>query len=314
MRIVVLGSGAGGGFPQWNCNCPNCAGLRAGTLQARARTQSSLALAATSAATAANAADGADWLLVNASPDLRAQIESCPALQPGRAVRDTAIAAVVLVDAQVDHTTGLMTLREHTRRLPVYCTPSVHDDLTTGYPLLRVLEHYCGVDWHPIDAREAHPFAIPELPGLEIHPIPLPGEAPPYSPRRHRPAEDDTIGLVFIDRASGRRCLYAPGLGGWTPRVVAEAERADCLLIDGTLWRDDELAARGAAEKTGREMGHLAQTGADGMLDRLASLRGRKILIHINNTNPILDERSPERAQLDAAGIEVAWDGMEIEL
>jgi len=306
MRIVVLGSGAGGGFPQWNCNCPNCAGLRAGTLQARARTQSSLALT--------DAADGTDWLLVNASPDLRAQIEGCPALQPGRAVRDTAIAAVVLVDAQVDHATGLMTLREHTRRMPVYCTPSVHADLTTGYPLLRVLEHYCGVDWHPIDAPGGPPFAIPELPGLEIHPIPLPGEAPPYSPRRHRPAEDDTIGLVFVDRTSGRRCLYAPGLGGWTPRVVDEAERADCLLIDGTLWRDDELAARGAAEKTGREMGHLAQTGADGLLARLAAFPGRKILIHINNTNPILDERSPERARLDAAGIEVAWDGMEIEL
>ena len=306
MQIRVLGSGAGGGFPQWNCHCPNCAGLRAGTLQARARTQSSLAVG--------DAAGDSDWLLVNASPDLRAQIEGCPALRPGRAVRDTAIAAVVLVDAQVDHTTGLMTLREHTRRLPVYCTPSVHEDLTTGYPLMRVLENYCGIDWHPIDALAAQPFRIPGLPDLEIHPIPLPGEAPPYSPRRHQPATDDTIGLVFVDLRSGRRCFYAPGLGGWTARVLAEAERADCLLIDGTLWSDDELAARGAAEKTGREMGHLAQTGADGLLDRLAPLPGRKILIHINNTNPILDERSPERERLDAAGIEVAWDGMEIEL
>lgn len=306
MRIVVLGSGAGGGFPQWNCSCPNCAGLRAGTLRATARTQSSLAVG--------ERPDAADWLLVNASPDLRAQIADCPALQPARAVRDTAIAAVVIVDAQIDHTTGLMTLREHTKRLPIYCTPSVRDDLTSGYPLLRVLEHYCGVDWHPIDAIGGVPFRIPELPGLEIQPIPLPGEAPPYSPRRHRPAEDDTIGLVFIDRESGRRCLYAPGLGGWTPRIVAEAERADCLLIDGTLWKDDELAERGAARKTGREMGHLAQTGADGMLARIASLHGRKILIHINNTNPILDEDSPERARLDRAGIEVAWDGMEIDL
>lgn len=304
MKIFVLGSGAGGGFPQWNCNCPNCSGLRAGTLQARARTQSSLAISD----------GGADWLLVNASPDLRAQLEICPALQPGRAVRDTAIAAVLIVDAQIDHSTGLMTLREHTKRLPVYCTPSVHSDLTTGYPLLNVLEHYCGVDWHPIDAVGAVAFSIPELPSIEIVPIPLPGEAPPYSPRRHRPAEDDTIGLTFIDRESGRSCFYAPGLGGWTDPVLAAAERADCVLIDGTLWKDDELADRGAAQKTGQEMGHLSQTGAGGMLDRLAPLGGRKILIHINNTNPILDETSAERKRLAEAGIEVAFDGMEIDL
>jgi pyrroloquinoline quinone biosynthesis protein B len=302
MRITVLGSGAGGGFPQWNCNCPNCAGLRAGTIKASPRTQSSLAVS-----------DGSsNWLLVNASPDLRAQLEACPSLQPARAVRDTAIAAVLIVDAQIDHSTGLMTLREHTRRLPVYCTPSVHSDLTTGYPLLTVLEHYCGVDWHPIDAIGGVPIEVPELTGIVIQPIPLPSEAPPYSPRRHRPAEDDTIGLVFIDTASGRRCLYAPGIGEWTDRVVHEAERADCILIDGTLWNDEELADRGAAQKTGREMGHLAQSGAGGMLDRLAPLPGRKILIHINNTNPILDEDSPERARLAEIGVEVAYDGMEI--
>lgn len=304
MKLFVLGSGAGGGFPQWNCNCPNCRGLRAGDIQASARTQSSLAISD----------GGEDWLLVNASPDLRAQLEICPALQPGRAVRDTAIAAVLIVDAQIDHSTGLMTLREHTKRLPVYCTPSVHSDLTTGYPLLTVLEHFCGVDWHPVDAIGSVPFSIPELPSIEMIPIPLPGEAPPYSPRRHQPAPDDTIGITFVDRDTGRRCFYAPGLGDWTPPVLAEAERADCVLIDGTLWKDDELADRGAAQKTGREMGHLAQTGDGGMLDRLAPLPGRKILIHINNTNPILDESSPERKKLEAAGIEVAYDGMEIEL
>ena len=304
MRIIVLGSGAGGGFPQWNCNCPNCAGLRAGTIKASPRTQSSLAVSD----------GGSDWLLVNASPDLRAQLETCPPLQPARSVRDTAIAAVLIVDAQIDHSTGLLTLREHTKRLVVYCTPSVHSDLTTGYPLLTLLDHYCGVDWRPIDAIGGVPIDVPELPGIELHPLPLPSEAPPYSPRRHRPAEDDTIGLVFIDKASGRRCLYAPGIGEWTDPIAREAERADCVLIDGTLWNDEELADRGAAEKTGREMGHLAQSGAGGMLARLAPLPGRKILIHINNTNPILDENSPERARLAEVGIEVAYDGMEIML
>ena len=164
LQIFVLGSGAGGGFPQWNCNCPNCRGVREGTIRASRRTQSSLAISD----------GGPDWLLVNASPDLRAQLEFCPALQPGRAVRDTAIAAVVIVDAQIDHSTGLMTLREHTKRLPVYCTPSVHSDLTTGYPLLSVLEHYCGVDWHPIDTDSKTPFQIPELPTIDLLPIPLP--------------------------------------------------------------------------------------------------------------------------------------------
>ncbi len=304
MRIFVLGSGAGGGFPQWNCNCSNCSGVRSGTLRTSRRTQSSLAIS-----------EGKeDWVLINASPDLRAQLETCPALQPARRVRDTAIVAVVIVDAQIDHTTGLMTLREHTKPMPVYCTPSVHSDLTTGYPLLSVLEHYCGVEWRPIDAIGNVPFRVPELPGIEILPIPIPGEAPPYSPRRHQPAEDDSIGLTFCDLASGRRCFYAPGLGDWTDRVITEAERADCVLIDGTLWKDDELSVQGAADKTGQEMGHLAQSGRGGILERLIPLRARKILIHINNTNPILDEDSPERAKLEAAGIEVAYDGMEIEL
>ena len=304
MRIIVLGSGAGGGFPQWNCNCPNCQGLRTGTIQATARTQSSLAVSD----------GGENWLLVNASPDLRAQLIATPALQPARAIRDTGIVAVLIVDAQIDHSTGLMTLREHTKRLPVYCTPSVHSDLTTGYPLLTVLESYCGVDWRPIDAIGHVALKVPEIPGLSLLPIPLLSEAPPYSPRRHQPADDDTIGLVFADERSGKRCFYAPGLGEWSDRVIKEAQRADCVLIDGTLWNDAELLDRGAANKTGREMGHLAQSGEGGMLSHMATLPGRKILIHINNTNPILDESSAEHARLTEAGIEVAYDGMEIEL
>lgn len=303
MRIIVLGSGAGGGFPQWNCNCRNCRGLREGSVRATPRTQSSLAVSD----------GGGGWLLVNASPDLRAQIASCPPLQPARAIRDTAIAAVLLVDAQIDHATGLMTLREHRTRLPVHCTPSVHSDLTTGYPLLSVLEAYCGIDWHPIDALAGTPFAVAGLPGLELRPIPIPGEAPPYSPRRGRPAPDDTIGLTFVDRASGRSVFYAPGLAEFTPPIREAARRADVVLVDGTLWKDDELAAQGASHKTGREMGHLAQSGRGGMVEELSALPGRRILIHINNTNPILDEDSPERKRLDALGIEVAYDGLEIE-
>ncbi|MGH8578538.1 MAG: MBL fold metallo-hydrolase, partial [Gammaproteobacteria bacterium] len=144
MRVHVLGSAAGGGFPQWNCNCQNCAGLRQGAIRAQARTQSSIAVG-----------DGEDWVLFNASPDIRTQLGAFADLQPGRAVRDTAIRAIVLIDAQIDHTTGLMMLREHPRPLEVYCTSMVYQDLTGGYPLFRVLEHYCGVEWHavPVDGE-----------------------------------------------------------------------------------------------------------------------------------------------------------------
>jgi len=303
MRVRVLGSGAGGGFPQWNCHCDNCRRLRSGGLRGRARTQSSIAVKG----------DDPAWVLVNASPDLRQQIEAFPALQPGRARRDTAICAVIVVDAQIDHSTGLMSLREHTEPLRVLCTREVHEDLTTGYPLLSVLEHYCGVVWSEI-RLDGEPFVVPGASRLAFTALPIESEAPPYSPRRHAPAPGDTIGLRIEDRDSGRVVVYAPGLGRWEPSVASAMAAADCVLVDGTLWTDDELARSGVGTKSGSDMGHLQQSGDDGILRRLQALeRPRKILIHINNTNPLLDEDSQEHAALRAAGIELAYDGMDIE-
>ncbi|WP_415844838.1 pyrroloquinoline quinone biosynthesis protein PqqB [Stutzerimonas zhaodongensis] len=303
MFIQILGSAAGGGFPQWNCNCVNCAGLRNGTLRAHARTQSSIAISE----------NGEDWILCNASPDIRAQLESFPKLQPGRGPRDTAIKAIILLDSQIDHTTGLLTLREGCPH-EVWCTEMVHQDLSTGFPLFKMLEHWNGgLHWNPIPLEGT--FSIPACPNLRITPIPLRSSAPPYSPHRNDPHPGDNIGLLIEDQQSGGTLFYAPGLGQVSPELLATMRRADCLLVDGTLWRDDEMRVREVGTKLGSEMGHLHQSGPGGMIEVLDGMSAsRKILIHINNTNPILDEDSPERAELGEHGIEVAFDGMSIEL
>ena len=302
MIVHVLGSAAGGGFPQWNCNCRNCDGLRRGRIRASPRTQSSIAVSS----------DGASWVLINASPDILAQLRAFPEAQPARRSRDTAITAVVLVDSQIDHTTGLLMLREG-ERLRVHCTDCVHEDLTTGNPLFRVLEHYCEVDWRRVDTRDERFAAIDGVPGLAFRAIALASKAPPYSPHRLAPREGDNVGVLIRDERSTRTLFYAPGLGAMQPHLAPIFETVDCLLVDGTFWTDDEMIRAGVGTKRARDMGHLPQAGPGGMIEVLARYpRPRKVLIHINNTNPILDEDSAERAQLAALGIEVAADGMRI--
>ena len=278
--------------------------MRAGSPHHLPRTQSSIAISANST----------DWLLVNASPDVLQQIKAFPGLQPARALRDTGIAAVMLMDAQIDHTTGLLMLREHRQRLPLYCHPLVREDLTSGNPLFKVLEHYCGIDWQSLSLEDN--FAINGLDGLAFAVLPLLSNAPPYSPHRDKPQPGDNVGLSVTDTATGKKLFYAPGLGQMEPHVWAAMQASDCVLVDGTLWTDDEMIALGASKKTSRSMGHLPQSGADGMIEWLDKLPNhvRKILIHINNTNPILDAQSPQRQTLTEHGIEVAFDGMEITL
>ncbi|TBW52546.1 pyrroloquinoline quinone biosynthesis protein PqqB [Marinobacter halodurans] len=305
MQIHVLGSAAGGGFPQWNCNCPNCDGVRNGTLNAFPRTQSSIAISE----------DGERWILCNASPDIRAQLAAFPPMQPARTVRDTGIAAVLLMDSQIDHTTGLLTLREGCP-LDVWCTPEVHEDLSTGFPLFTMLKHWNGgLNWHEMPCGADTAFTVPAAPSLRITALPLLSNAPPYSPRRGKTIPGDNVGLFIEEQTSGNTVLYAPGLGQPDEALKAWMRRADVLLVDGTVWTDDEMRKREVGTKTGQEMGHLAQSGPGGMIELLDSMPARrKILIHINNTNPILDEDSPERAELEQHGIEVAWDGMHLDL
>jgi pyrroloquinoline quinone biosynthesis protein B len=305
MRIRVLGSAAGGGFPQWNCNCSNCAGLRAGALRAQARTQSSIAVSG----------GGDAWALVNASPDILSQLRANPDLQPGRAIRECAIAAIVLVDGQVDHTTGLYMLREAVRPWPLWCTDSAYADLTRGNPVLEVLSFYCGVDRRSIELG-GKGFRIEDLPSVRWRALPVASKPAPYSPNRSSPVPGDNIALVLTEEVSGCTALYAPGLGAMDEAVWRSMQTVSCVLVDGTFWTDDEMIRLGVSHKRARDIGHLPQSGPGGMLEWLARLppKTRKILIHVNNTNPILDEDSAERAELNRRGIEVAWDGMEIEL
>ncbi|WP_028007027.1 pyrroloquinoline quinone biosynthesis protein PqqB [Solimonas flava] len=302
LTVRVLGSAAGGGFPQWNCNCAMCDGLRRGRVRAKPRTQSSIAVSA----------DRTHWLLINASPDLRAQILATPDLQPARTRRDSGIAAVLLTDAQIDHVAGLAMLREATQPLPVYCTNRVRDDLRSGLPMLPLLEPYCGSRWHEI-RPDGEAFAVDGVPGIRLRALPLHSKPPPYSPHRARPAPGDNLGLLIENPASGQRLFYAPGLGVFDEDIDAAMRAADLMLVDGTCWTDDEMSRRGVGHKRATEMGHLPQSGAGGMLEWLQRHPDkRRVLIHINNTNPILDEDSAERAQLRLLGIEVAEDGMEL--
>lgn len=303
MYIHVLGSAAGGGFPQWNCNCPNCHGVRNGTIQAKARTQSSIAVSE----------NGIDWVLLNASPDIRQQLFDFKAAQPARKLRDTGIRDVILMDSQLDHTTGLLTLREGCP-IKVWCTEMVYQDLTTGFPVFNMLKHWNGgLQYQQINPKQA--FKIAGFEDLEFIPLIIQSAAPPYSPHRHDPHDGDNIALIIRDHQTQKQLFYAPGLGKIDEQIMQIMRDSDCVMIDGTLWTDDEMQQTGVGNKTGREMGHLYISGEGGSLSYLNQLsRPKKVLIHINNTNPILDENSAQCAELKVHGVEVAFDGMQIEL
>jgi pyrroloquinoline quinone biosynthesis protein B len=306
MRITVLGSAAGGGFPQWNCNCRNCAGVRDGSVRATPRTQSSIFVRDDL---------GDDGILFNASPDILEQIRSHPALQPARSLRDSAIAGIVLMDGQIDHATGLFMLRERGTPLPLWCTEPVAEDLSQGNPIFRVLGHFCGVRRECIepDGRE---FAVTGVPGLSLRAFALSSKAAPYSPHRDAPVPGDNIGMLIRDAHSGRSAFYAPGLGEITPALFDIMSGADAVLVDGTFWTDNEMRGLGLSGKSARDIGHLPQSGLGGMIEWLSKLPAptRRFLIHINNTNPILDEASAERALLTQHGITVCEDRMTIEI
>ena len=310
MKILVLGSGDGGGFPQWNCNCRLCAGQRQGDVHAHARTQSSIAVSV----------DGESWVLLNASPDIGQQIRTHRPLHPRHGLRHTPIKAVVLMDAQIDHVTGLLGLREGPC-IDVYATPCVFEDLTTGLPLLNVLQHYCGTRWHmvAVAGRQTRAdFAIDGFASLRFTALAIPGKAPPYSPHRREQVVGDNIALLIEDLNDGQRLFYSPGLAEVGEQELRWMGDADCLLVDGTFWEEDEMRCAGLSAKTAAEMGHLPQSPSAaraGMVDVMSAMPARrKVLIHINNSNPILDEAGTQRRVLETHGIEVAYDGMEITL
>jgi pyrroloquinoline quinone biosynthesis protein B len=298
VRVRVLGSAAGGGFPQWNCRCPTCEAARGGAA-ARPRTQSSIAI---------RGAEG-PWFLANASPDLRQQIESLPH-GGANGVRAAPVAGVLLTDAEIDHTAGLLLLRESSTGLRVYGSAEVRRALTEGYPVLPILDAYCGVEWRTLDPGDA---LTVDGSSLEVESFAAGGDAPRYLAATG--ADVEATGLVFRDRATGGVLTYVPGLARLDDDVLGRLAASDVVLVDGTFWRDDELASLGISDRTASDMGHVPLSGPGGTLEALARLeRPRAILVHINNTNRILLERSAERDAVLRAGVEIAEDGLEVEL
>jgi pyrroloquinoline quinone biosynthesis protein B len=294
MWLRVLGSAAGGGSPQWNCRCPVCVAVRSGA--APARSQSSVVVSA----------DRRRWFLINASPDLRTQIEAFPALHPTDG-RTSPLEAVLLTDAELDHTLGLLLLREG-RGLTVHATRAAYQTMQDGTAVLRTLARYCPVEW-----RAVQPGAEVELAdGLSYRAF----DVPTTKRARFDPGTEDgrVVGYRLTDRGGGR-LVYLPGVQALTRELRAEIDGCDCLLIDGTCWRDDELVRLGLAGKTSRAMGHLPMDGPDGSLEQLSGLGiGRVVYIHMNNTNPVLLDDSPERRIVEARGMEVAMDGLEVRI
>jgi pyrroloquinoline quinone biosynthesis protein B len=306
MRIHVLGSAAGGGFPQWNCNCQNCSGVRRGSIRALARTQSSIAVSA----------DGERWYLANASPDIRSQIESFGGLHPRRGARDTPIEAIILTNADVDHVAGLLSLRE-SQPLLIYATETVRGWVSGSNAIFRVLNVAPKQSrWEKIELNETRPLIGLDGNASEIlfEAFTVPGKPPAYL-GLHAGPDEATIGLRLIDERSGRSVAYVPGIKQIDSRLEEVLRGCDCILFDGTCWSDDELIAQGAGAKTALAMGHFPIGGPTGSLKNMAKVaQQRRIYIHINNTNPILDEDSEQRREVEAAGWEIAFDGMDFEV
>jgi pyrroloquinoline quinone biosynthesis protein B len=306
VKAVVLGAAAGGGFPQWNSNAPGCRRARAGDPAARARTQAGLAVSA----------DGEHWFLLNASPDLRQQIERSPFLHPREGLRSSPIAGVVLTGTDVDAIAGLLNLRER-HKFTIYATARVHGVLDAN-PVFEVLSREV-VERRKVALDSPVPLLTPagREAGLTLTLIAVPGKVPLYLETAGSAPPivigEDTVAAVISDGRS--RLFFIPGCAAMTPALAAHLRGADLVFFDGTLWRDDEMIRAGLGQKTGRRMGHMSLTGEGGTLDAFAPLGvKRKILLHINNSNPVLLDDSPERAEAEAAGWEVAFDGMEVDL
>ena len=307
MLVRILGSAAGGGFPQWNCNCPGCQSVRDGKNTVHQRTQSSLAVRGTEGS----------WYLINASPDVRLQLERLRDTKP-TSIRSSPIAGVLLTDAEIDHTAGLMILRESAEPLAIYGTNSVRTALTDGFSNHRDLKDYCGVVWSNIEPCSTVDLNSNDDSSLDIEVFSLKSKPPKYM-RSNSPVDENydgsVVGFTFRDRISGGVVTYAPALSEFSDSILKRLDKSDCILVDGTFWQNDELLELGTSTRTSLAMGHLPLSGDNGSLNYLAKLSSkRKIFTHINNTNPILIDDSPERKIVEASGIEVGDDGLTIEI
>lgn len=302
MRVRILGSAAGGGLPQWNCRCTNCDCVRAGSDEIDARTQSSVAVSA----------DGEAWYLLNVSPDIRQQILKTPGLVPrGRGERLTAIVGCVLTDAEIDHTSGLFFLREGCS-FPILSTPVVHHWLAKHLPIEPVLSSFARRPWSDLLIGAKQELLLPsgQKSGLEVRAFELDPHVPRFVKEDLSSADGSVIGLEIIAKRTGKKLVYAPCVGSIRPSLIAATKDADTLLMDGTFWTDDEPIRFGFSENTARKMGHLPVDGDGGSLRWLAQIAiNRRVYVHINNTNPMLNRSNPEYHLVRKSGVEVGADG-----
>lgn len=296
LTAIVLGSAAGGAFPQWNCRCPVCQLAWAGDRRVRPRTQASIAV---------SGGDGR-WTLINAAPDLGQQIRATPALHPRDGLRGSPIDAVLLTGAEIDQIAGLVHLRESTP-FALLATPASHAAVA-GNAMFGAL---AAVKRRAVNPGESFTLSG----GIEASLFMVPGKAPLYLEGDDPAIGEESAANVGVElRRDGARLIFVPGAAALTEAMRARLAKADAVLFDGTLFTDDEMLRSGTGQKTGRRMGHLPIDGDGGTLQSLAGLTCRRIFIHINNTNPILIDGSPERAKVEAAGWQVAEDGMEVML
>jgi pyrroloquinoline quinone biosynthesis protein B len=310
MHVTVLGSAAGGGFPQWNCACPYCSRVRAGSLHYRARSQAQVVVCL----------NAGEYYLLNASPDLRSQILSTSVLAPVQPPRHTPITGVLLTSADVDSVAGLLHLREF-QPLHIYATPAVRRIVLEENRIFHVLERANPpAIWQDVPLNAWFQLGMQEPSSAEsslrCRMVPLGSAYPDYvsaNLRRSLPPGEAVVGLVLAQ--GSKQVFYAPALPGVSEEWKDWARSSDLCLLDGTFWSENELISAGVGSKTAREIGHVPLSGAGGLLEEFDSAkRGRRVLIHINNTNPILDEESPEHREVRDAGWEIAYDGMEFQL
>lgn len=305
MKVRVLGSAAGGGFPQWNCGCDNCREVRRGSPRLRVRTEESIVVSA----------DSRSWFLVNASPDVRRQFESFPALEHGQR-RGCPVDGIVLTNGDLDHCLGLLTLRE-SEPLAIYATSRVRDGFMRDNVLYRTLERFPRqVTWHelPLGKTISLESRSGTDSGLSVQAAAIPGKLPIHLEGKVAPSPEDNIGLLIREGSTGRTLAYLPAVAGPSTEID-ELTGADCIFFDGTFWSDDELSRQGLGTKRASDMAHWPVGGDEGSLNVLRALSGRRrVLIHINNTNPMLGEDSAEASAVRAAGVEIAYDGMEVEV
>jgi pyrroloquinoline quinone biosynthesis protein B len=308
MDIKILGSAAGGGFPQWNCNCRNCESLRAGTFAGKSRTQTQVAIRS----------DDCAWFLLNASPDLRLQVEATPALHPRNAGRHSPISGVLLTSGDIDQIAGLLSLRE-LQPFRIYCTPSIRRILQEDNSMFAMLNRVPDqVSWTEIGCDGSFPLlnAAGSDSGITCTPFSLGSRYPAYvSHERIASLKPEEALLGAILTSSGKRLAYMPAVPVVTDSLLQRLAEADLLLFDGTFWSDDELIRVQGSGSTAREMGHVPISGEEGSLRKLAGLRGpRKVFVHVNNTNPVLNGSGPQYEEVRAAGWEVAEDGWSFDL